>query len=147
MRRTVESQSNLYSNICLYLLLLVDSTIDMSGDKLPVQIRTRKFIRNALLDRRQFVSVRMSLYVYLNVPFLVVSIWFLLYFAGCNLFYLSMRRWWMLSILAVPMLASQSYRRRSVRWVGWCLCNHLIHRIIRVPCPILCCFFAIAEYI
>ncbi|CAE7497247.1 RPS24B [Symbiodinium microadriaticum] len=25
------------------------------GDKLPVQIRTRKFIRNALLSRRQFV--------------------------------------------------------------------------------------------
>mmetsp|Transcript_41198 Transcript_41198/g.29705 ORF Transcript_41198/g.29705 Transcript_41198/m.29705 type:complete len:139 (+) Transcript_41198:31-447(+) len=25
------------------------------GDKLPVQIRTRKFIRNALLGRRQFV--------------------------------------------------------------------------------------------
>lgn len=28
----------------------------MPGDKLPVQIRTRKFIRNALLGRRQFVS-------------------------------------------------------------------------------------------
>jgi hypothetical protein len=27
----------------------------MAGDKLPVQIRTRKFIRNALLARRQFV--------------------------------------------------------------------------------------------
>jgi small subunit ribosomal protein S24e len=27
----------------------------MGGDKLPVQIRTRKFIRNALLNRRQFV--------------------------------------------------------------------------------------------
>ncbi len=28
----------------------------MAGDKNPVQIRTRKFIRNALLARRQFVS-------------------------------------------------------------------------------------------
>ena len=27
----------------------------MAGDKLPVQIRTRKFIRNALLCRRQFI--------------------------------------------------------------------------------------------
>ena len=27
----------------------------MAGDKAPVQIRTRKFIRNALLARRQFV--------------------------------------------------------------------------------------------
>uniref|UniRef100_A0A7S3GRG0 40S ribosomal protein S24 n=1 Tax=Spumella elongata TaxID=89044 RepID=A0A7S3GRG0_9STRA len=27
----------------------------MAGEKLPVQIRTRKFIRNALLARRQFV--------------------------------------------------------------------------------------------
>ena len=27
----------------------------MAGDKLPVQIRTRKFIRNTLLSRRQFV--------------------------------------------------------------------------------------------
>jgi small subunit ribosomal protein S24e len=27
----------------------------MAGDKSPVQIRTRKFIRNALLKRRQFV--------------------------------------------------------------------------------------------
>ena len=27
----------------------------MGGEKLPVQIRTRKFIRNALLSRRQFV--------------------------------------------------------------------------------------------
>jgi hypothetical protein len=27
----------------------------MAGEKLPVQIRTRKFIRNALLSRRQFV--------------------------------------------------------------------------------------------
>jgi len=27
----------------------------MPGEKLPVQIRTRKFIRNVLLSRRQFV--------------------------------------------------------------------------------------------
>jgi len=27
----------------------------MAGDKSPVQIRTRKFIRNSLLKRRQFV--------------------------------------------------------------------------------------------
>eukprot|EP01033_Poteriospumella_lacustris_P006583 gene6583-4743_t len=27
----------------------------MAGDKLPIQIRTRKFIRNALLARKQFV--------------------------------------------------------------------------------------------
>ena len=30
----------------------------MAGEKLPVQIRTRKFIRNVLLNRRQFVSFK-----------------------------------------------------------------------------------------
>ncbi len=29
----------------------------MAGDKQPIQIRTRKFIRNALLARKQFVSI------------------------------------------------------------------------------------------
>ena len=33
----------------------------MAVDKLPVQLRTRKFIRNALLARRQFVSLILSL--------------------------------------------------------------------------------------
>ncbi len=32
----------------------------MAGDKLPVQIRTRKFVRNALLARRQFVSLMLK---------------------------------------------------------------------------------------
>ena len=42
----------LYSNRCISSLI----SDTMAGEKLPVQIRTRKFIRNALLARRQFVS-------------------------------------------------------------------------------------------
>lgn len=67
----------------------------MAGDKLPVQIRTRKFIRNALLCRRQFVSVFMSIYRKLCLR----------------------RRSLMWSTLDAPMLANQSCRRRLQRFV------------------------------
>jgi hypothetical protein len=44
----------------------------MSADKLPVQIRTRKFIRNALLARRQFVSCLCFLCCILALWFLII---------------------------------------------------------------------------
>lgn len=41
----------------------------MAGDKQPIQIRTRKFIRNALLARKQFVSRQPSRLVYFYFPY------------------------------------------------------------------------------
>jgi hypothetical protein len=44
------------------------------ADKQPVQIRTRKFIRNAVLARRQFVSLLILFAIYFIYPYLRSSL-------------------------------------------------------------------------
>jgi len=75
----------------------------MSGDKQAIQIRTRKFIRNALLARKQFVSILAILISTKSGLFVIINI--------------IHNRWSMWFTLAEPTLPVMNYKKSLLRWV------------------------------